>query len=262
MNLKYEINALITIAARDVTKLLRDKTRIFGSLIFPAIFIGVLGTSMQANFGEALGYNFLTFVFIGVIGQSLFQSTASGIISIIEDRQTDFAQEMFISPISRYTIVLGKITGETVVSFLQVFGIIAFGLVLRVPIEYDALLAAAPFGLIAALLGGAFGLIVMSNIREQRAANQIFPFLLFPQFFLAGVFNPIQELPLPLLILSRISPMTYAVDMLRSIYYWGMPEYSQTVIFNPLVNVLVSTIMIVIFITIGTYIFVKNERNK
>lgn len=262
MTLKKEINAILTIAARDVTKLVRDRARLIMGLIFPVIFIGVLGSSMQANLAGSLGYNFLTFVFIGVIAQSLFQSTAAGIISLLEDRQTDFAQEMFISPISRYSIIVGKIVGETLVSFLQVFGILLFGFIFRVPFDYGTLPALLPIAFIASLLGGAFGLIVMANVGEQRTAQQIFPFLLFPQFFLAGVFNPIKVLPLPLFVLSRIAPMTYAVDLMRSIYYWGTPEYDKTVLLNPFLNVLIVSAMTIIFIAIGTLMFVKNERNR
>jgi len=94
INAMKTLNAILTIAMRDLTKLLRDRTRIFASLIFPGIFIGVLGTSLQANLGSNLGYNFLEFVFIGVLAQTLFQSTAGGIISLVEDRQNNFAQEM------------------------------------------------------------------------------------------------------------------------------------------------------------------------
>ncbi len=262
MKLKNEINAILTIAARDVTKLLRDRARLIMGLVFPVIFIGVLGSSMQANLADTLGYNFLTFVFIGVIAQSLFQSTAAGIISLLEDRQTDFAQEMFISPISRYSIIIGKIVGETLVSFMQVIGIIIFGALFGVPLNYLSLLGLLPVAFIASLLGGAFGLIVMSNVGEQRTAQQIFPFLLFPQFFLAGVFNPIKILPWPLLILSRIAPMTYAVDLMRSIYYFGTPEYEKTVLFNPFMNLVIVLAMLVIFISFGTWMFVKNERNR
>jgi hypothetical protein len=93
-----------------------------------------------------------------------------------------------------------------------------------------------PFFIAAAFFGGAFGVFVMSNLSDQRSANQIFPFLLFPQFFLAGVFNPIKHLPFPLLIASRISPMTYAVDLLRSVYYYGSPEYANAVLFSPALN--------------------------
>ena len=257
-----ELNAIITIAYRDVTKLFRDKTRILASLIFPVVFIGVLGTSLQSNLGAALGYNFMTFMFIGVIAQTLFQSTASGIISLVEDRQNDFAQEMFIAPISRYSILLGKILGETLVSLVQMSSVLIFAVIIGIPLDFLSLARMIPFIFLAAMFGGSFGVFVMSFMNDQRAANQIFPFVLFPQLFLAGVFNPIKSLPLPVMIASRIAPMTYAVDLLRSVYYFGKPEYSATVLFNPILDTAVCLAFGMLFLFIGTYIFVKNEKGR
>lgn len=256
------LNAILTIAFRDLSKLLRDRVRIFASLIFPGIFIGVLGTSLQANIGANLGYNFLEFVFIGVLAQTLFQSTAGGIISLVEDRQNDFAQEMFIAPISRYAILFGKMLGETFVSILQIVGVLVLGLIIGVPLHWLNLISLLPFFLLVSLFGGAFGVLVMSTLSEQRTANQIFPFLLFPQFFLAGVFNPIRNLPLPIFIASRLSPMTYAVDLMRAIYYYGRPEAAKTVLYHPALDLAVVLGLSAIFLAIGTFLFVRNERNR
>ncbi len=260
--MKNEVNAVVAIAFRDITKLLRDRTRIAANFIFPIIFIGILGTSMQANWQEGIGYNFLTFVFTGVLGQTLFQSAAAGIISLVEDRQNDFAQELFISPVSRGAIVLGKIMGETMVALVQAAGVVLFAMIIGVPLTLIGIIKLAPFFLLTAVFGGAFGLLVMSNLSEQRAANQIFPFLLFPQYFLAGVFNPIKDLPIPLEIASRLAPMTYAIDLVRSVYYSGTGEASQTVLFNPGLNLLVVVGLTLIFFVTGTYMFVRNERNR
>lgn len=257
-----EINAILTIASRDLIKFLRDRPRILGTFMFPIIFIGVLGGSLQSNVGRLVGFNYLTFVFIGVIAQTLFQSTASGVIFLIQDRESDFSQEIFVSPISRYTIILGKILGESLVSFAQIIGIVVFGIVARVPISFTGLAKILPLFFVASFLGGAFGVLVMSQLNTQRAAQQVFPFVIFPQFFLSGVFSPLINLPTHLFILSRITPMTYAVDFMRGIYYWGKPEYSKIVINNPLVDLIIITIFFVVFIWIGTYFFVKNERNK
>jgi len=256
------INAILTIAFRDIAKLLRDRTRMLASLVFPVIFIGILGTSLQQNLGQGLGYNFLVFVFIGVLGQTLFQSTAAGIISLVEDRQNDFSQEMFIAPISRYAILLGKIAGETVVSVLQISGVLIFAFIIGIPLQISSLLSLLPFVFFISFFGGAFGVVVMANLSDQKSASQIFPFLLFPQFFLAGVFNPITKLPLPILIASRIAPMTYAVDLLRGVYYWGKPEYAKVVLFNPLFDFMVILVFGTIFLVVGTLSFVRNERNK
>jgi ABC-2 type transport system permease protein len=256
------INAITAIAFRDITKLFRDKTRILANFVFPVVFIGVLGGSLQSNLQESLPYNFLTFVFTGVIAQTLFQSTASGIISLVEDRQNDFAQELFVSPIPRYSILIGKILGETIVSFIQVSAVILFGILIGVPLVFPALIKLFPFFPIIAFMGGAFGVLVMSTLTNQKTASQIFPFLIFPQFFLAGVFNPIKILPAPILLASRAMPMTYAVDLVRSIYYAGSPERSFVVLFNTRTDLIVVLVLFVIFLTLGTYLFVKNEKDR
>lgn len=261
-----ELNAILTIALRDFTKLLRDKFRLAVSFIFPIIFIGALGTSLQSNIGQFIAFNYLTFTFTGVFAQTLFQSTASGIISLIQDRENDFSQEMFVSPISRYSIIIGKIVGESAVSLVQAVGVILFGLFMSLFFSMDItllqLVIALPAIFAACLLGGAFGTLVMAAFGNQRSANQLFPFFIFPQFFLAGVFNPIRELPLPLFVLSRLAPMTYAVDFFRGLYYWGHPDYTSVVLYHPLIDLLIISIMFLVMITIGTYLFVKNERNR
>lgn len=256
------INSILAIAARDFTKFLRDKTRILATFIFPFVFVGVLGGSLQANLADDAGYNFITFIFTGVLGQVLFQSTASGIISLIEDRTNDFSQEIFITPVSRYTIIFGKIIGETSVSLVQGFGILLFGLIIGVPISIPQVVALLPAMVAACLFGGAFGLLVLANLNSERSANQIFPFVIFPQFFLAGVFSPIKKLPLALDILSRLSPMRYAVDFTRGLYYFGQPEYNKTVLTSPATNLLIMSILFVVFMGIGTFLFVRNEKNK
>jgi ABC-2 type transport system permease protein len=256
------ISSLATIAYRDLLKLMRDKPRIVMSFVFPLLFIGALGGSLQANLSEDVGYNFLTFVFTGVLAQTLFQSTAAGIISLIEDRVNDFSQEIFIAPISRYTIILGKIIGEMLVSFTMIIGILAFGVVIGVPLGFFDLIKIFGIGVIAALFGGAFGVLVLANLSSERTANQVFPLIIFPQLFLAGVFNPIKKLPLFLDILSRISPMRYAVDLLRGVYYWGRPEYGKVVVASPAFNMLVISVLFFAFLTTGTFMFVRNERNK
>lgn len=258
----HEINAVLIIAYRDFLKLLRDKVRMLMGLVFPLVFIGVLGGSLQANLSEDVGYDFLTFTFLGVIGQTLFSSTAAGVISLIEDRQNDFSQEIFVSPISRYSIIVGKIIGESLVSLVQLVGILIFGLILGIPFVLAELITLFPFFLVICLLGGAFGVLVLANLSDQRSANQVFPFIIFPQFFLAGVFNPIKILPLPLDILSKITPMRYAVDLIRGIYYSGKSEYGKVVIEGPFFNLIVITLMFLIFVSIGTFLFVRRERNR
>lgn len=257
-----EVNAILAIAFRDLLKLLRDPARMLSTFVFPLIFIGILGGSLQANLGASAGYDLLAFVFTGVLAQTLFQSTAAGVISLIEDRENDFSQEIFVSPISRYSIVFGKILGESLVAFPQGAAIVIFGLIIGVGINASQLVGLLAVGLAICLFGGAFGIVVLSSLSSQRAANQIFPFILFPQFFTAGVFTPIQVLPLPLEILSRISPMRYAVDLLRNIFYLRQADYPQVTLDSPALNILVMVLMFAAFMVVGTALFVRKERNR
>jgi len=257
-----EINAIATIAYRDLMKLLRDPARLVSAFIFPLMFIVILGGSMQANVGDEMGYNFMTFVFTGVLAQTLFQSAAMGIISLIDDRENDFSQEIFVSPISRYTIILGKITGETLVALTQGVGILGFGLIAGVRFTGGQLLGLVWVSIVTCLFAAAFGVIVLSNLPTRRSADQIFPFIMLPQFFLAGVFNPIRVLPWYLDIFSRLSPMRYAVDLTRGIFYAGQPEYSLVVLQSPVFNLGIMAAAFVVFLVIGTFLFVRSEQNR
>jgi len=231
-------------------------------LVFPMIFIGVLGTSLQAGFGDVSGFDLLSFVFTGVLAQTLWQSSALGVISLIEDRENDFSQEIFVSPISRYSIVIGKVVGESLVALPQGVAIIIFGLIIGITIGPLMLLTLVPTMIVITVFGGAFGVLVLSRLPNRRAATQIFPFVMLPQFFLAGVFNPIENLPWFLDILSRLAPMRYAVDLMRNVYYGFHPEPVDVAIASLGTNLTVIGGLFAVFIVIGTALFVRAEQNR
>ncbi|SRR5581483_7043759 len=257
-----ELNVILAIAYRDLIKFGRDPARLISSFVFPVLFIGVFGPTLQANLGADAGYDFLVFTFTGIFAQTLFSSSAQGIVSLIEDRENDFSQEIFVSPISRYSIVFGKIMGESLVALPQGAAIIIFGVLIGVSLSASQLVGLTLAALAACLFGGAFGLVVLANLSSQRAANQIFPFLTIPQFFLAGVFTPIKVLPAYLDILSRISPMRYAVDLARGLFYEGQPEYPKVVLQDPLTNLVIIAAMFGLFLVAGTFLFARSERNR
>ena len=257
-----ELNAVAAIGFRDFLKFTRDRSRLIFTFVFPIVFVGVLGTSLKANVSDGVGYDFVTYTFTGVLAQTLFQAAAFQMIRLQDERDEDLSQEIFVSPISRYSIIVGKILGGGLIAVTQVVGILLFGLLLGV--EYGAqqllaLLAAFP---VIVLLGGGFGVMILSLIGSEAATNQIFPLLMFPQFFLAGVFSPIQQLPIYLLIPSRAVPMTYAVDFFRGLFFLGTPEHDKIVLFPFAFDLLVIAGFLLVFLPLGTYLWVRRERNK
>jgi ABC-2 type transport system permease protein len=258
----HEVYAIAAIAQRDFVKLLRDRVRMIADFALPLMFVLLLGPMLQAGFGSPGGLNLQTFVFTGVVAQTVWQSAALGVVSLIADREEDFSQEIFVSPISRYSIVIGKIIGESLVALPQGLALMAVGMLLGVPMSLATLGALLPVVIVIAIYGGTFGLLVLSNISSQRAANQIFPFVMLPQFFLAGVFNPIHGLPPILDIASRIAPMRYAVELLRNVYYAAQPTGSPPEMAPAAVNGGVIAVSFVVFFAVGTALFVRSERNR
>jgi len=257
-----ELSAVAVIAHRDFVKLLRDRLRIVADFALPLTLVLLLGPMLQAGYGSPGGLNLTTFVFTGVLAQTVWQSAALGLISLIADREEDFSQEIFVSPISRYSIVAGKIIGESLVALPQALAILVVAALIGVPVSLTVLVALLPILLAMAIYGGAFGLLILSNIASQRTANQIFPFVMLPQFFLAGVFNPIHNLPPVLAALSALSALRYAVELIRNVYY-GTQTGLVAPATSPLaLNVVVIAASLLGFIVIGTALFVRSERNR
>ena len=88
----HQLSALAAIAQRDVTKLARDRLRLAVSLAFPVMLMVGLGYVLQPTVGEATGLREITVAFTGVLAASLFQSASAGMISVVEDRENDFAR--------------------------------------------------------------------------------------------------------------------------------------------------------------------------
>jgi ABC-2 type transport system permease protein len=259
---RAELSAIAVIAHRDFVKLLRDRVRLVSELSFPLILVLLLGPALQSGFGRPSGLDLTAFVFTGVLAQTLWQSSVLGLVSLISDREEDFSQEIFVSPVSRYAIVAGKIIGEALVAMPTGLGIVVVGILIGVPLSPLVLLALVPVSLLIAIYGGAFGLLVLSNLTSQRTANQVFSFILLPQFFLAGVFNPIHDLPLPLAILSALSPLRYAVELMRNVVYGLQPGVPAPTTTPASINVAVMAASFLGFLVAGTILFVRAERNR
>ncbi|MDE3102140.1 MAG: ABC transporter permease [Chloroflexota bacterium] len=183
-------------------------------------------------------------------------------IFLLEDRENDFSQEIFVSPISRYTIVVGKILGESLVALPQGIAALLFLLLVGFPIgppQLGELLVATA---LICLFGGSFGLFVLGWLPNRRVATQIFGFVMLPQYFLAGVFNPLQGLPPWLDAVSHVAPLRYAVDLARHVFYAGRPEAAQTVVEPLWLDLAVIGVMLAVFLPLGTFLFVRAERNR
>lgn len=261
--MKGELAKILTLAQRDLMKFLRDRGRIIGSLIFPVIFLGVFGVTLNAGLGSnRLGFNYIDYVFSGMLLQSIFQSAFNGVVSLVQDREKDFAMSIFVAPVSRYSIVLGKMIGESLVAFAQIFGLIIFAKLVGMTFGLDVLVKAIPFALLGSIVGASFGILIASRINTADSAQRLFPFLVFPMIFLSGAFTPVNNLPLVLDILKTINPLHYGVDLMRNVMFAGSPGFNL-VVSHPFSYDLALFIGLgVIFFLVGGWLFTNKEGNK
>ena len=260
--LGHELSGLLVIAQRDVIKLLRDRPRLAVNLAFPVLLIGGLGAILQPTVGRVTGLNAVTLAFTGVLAASLFQSASAGMISIVEDRENDFSRELFVTPVSRLTLVTGKVAGETLVAFCQGAAIVAFAVAFGVRMSPGQLAALLAPGLACCLLGGAFGLATISVLPNQRSAMQIFQFLIIPQYVLGGVLVPLRGTSRYLDVLAHLMPMRYVVELTRAAYYAGTPGYRQVVSGSPVLDAVVTLGLFAVLMIIGAALFGYRERAR
>jgi ABC-2 type transport system permease protein len=212
--------------------------------------------------GRVTGLNAVTLAFTGVLAASLFQSAAAGMISIVEDRENDFSRELFVAPVSRLTLVGGKIAGETLVALCQGACIVVFALAFGVPISPSRLVLLLGAGLACCLLGGAFGLATIAVLPNQRSAMQIFQFLIIPQYVLGGVLVPLSGHPTYLDVFGWAMPLRYAVELSRAAFYAGTPGYARVVAAGPALDVLAIAGLTAVFMTMGVLVFDYRERTR
>jgi ABC-2 type transport system permease protein len=258
----HELSGLLIIAQRDVLKLLRDRPRLAVNLAFPVLLIGGLGAILQPTVGRVTGLNAVSLAFSGVLAASLFQSAAAGMISIVEDRENDFSRELFVAPVSRLTLVAGKVAGETLVALCQAAFIVMFAVAFGVRMPPGRLAVLLAPCLACCLLGGAFGLATIAVLPNQRSAMEIFQFLIIPQYVLGGVLVPLRGTARYLDVLAHLMPMRYAVELTRATFYAGTPGYGQVVSGSPLLDAAVTGGLFVILMAGGAAVFGYRERAR
>ena len=255
-----ELSGLLIVAQRDVIKLIRDRPRLAVNLAFPVLLIAGLGGLLQPTVGRVTGLSTTTLAFTGVLAASLFQSAAAGMISIVEDRESDFSRELFIAPVSRLTLLAGKVTGESAVAVCQGLCIVVFGLAVGVRFGGWQAAGLAGAGLACCLLGAAFGLVTIAVLPTQRSAMQIFQFLIIPQYVLSGVLVPLAGAPRLLGAIAWAMPMRYCVELMRAAFYAGSTGYGRVVTGGPALDVAVITGLAVALTAAGAAAFEYRER--
>jgi ABC-2 type transport system permease protein len=257
-----EANATFAIAWREVLRAIKSPLSIAFTIIFPVLFIGILGGSISQNLSGALPFAYLPYMLIGMIANSMYQGTITGVTNLVEERENDFTAELFVAPISRYSVLLGKLIGSGIAALVSLIGIIAMIVVMQIPMDAGDLLRVIALTPLLALAGGALGVFFIGLTQDPKVVAVGVPLLIFPQLFLSGALIPVSNSSGILGLLANIIPMTYSIDLARNIFYWGKPEYALAVLHGPWLDFGVTAAFFLFFTIVGTALFVRADRNR
>jgi ABC-2 type transport system permease protein len=264
VSIRRELNASVTICARDVLRFLRDwKNNLLFGFFFPVAFLGILGGTIGQNLSGGLGYDYMQFALLGMVANLLVQFTMMAVTTLVEERESGFTQEIFVSPVSRYSILIGKIIGGSLTSLVSLIALFVVAFAMGIPLSLAGIGRILLVTPIVFLLGGAMGVLLSGIFGSSReAADHATVMVMFPQMFLSGALIPLKNSTGVLGVLVRFMPATYLVDLLRGVFYQGTSTYSRVVLYNPIFDLMISLALAILFLVVGTYLFVRSERNR
>ena len=203
---------------REVKKYLRSKTQIIATMGSPIMYLGVLGFGLGPIFRKAGEGSYLQFMAPGVMGMTiLFTSMFSG-IALLWDRQFGFLKETLVAPVPRLWIMIGRTLGSSTVAIIQ--GTLIFFVCLVAgfrPISLSLVPLAFLFMGLIAVNFAALGTVIGSSLKDMQGFQLVMNFLVMPIFFLSGALYPLKNLPRVLALLTRVDPLTYGVDGVRTV---------------------------------------------
>jgi ABC-2 type transport system permease protein len=233
-SLGHDLRAIKIVLHRELLRFFYDRTRMISQLVQPVLYLLVLGTGLGSLVSGGGGVDLKTFIFPGVIAMSVMFTAMFSAASIVWDREFGFLREMLVAPVSRTSIVVGKVLGGAVVATSQ--GVVILALAGLAGVPYDPVMIVL---LVFLMFAGAFtitafGVVLAARIKKMQSFFGIMQMAMMPMMFLSGALFPLSGLPGWLSFLTRINPLTYAVDPLRHVVFTHITASAQLKArFNP-----------------------------
>jgi len=162
------------------------------------------------------------FIVPGLIGMILSNTliiiTA---LSIVRERETGTLEQLIVTPLAKWEIMLGKIAPYVLVGYLQLTIVLVVGyFVFHVPVRGPLLaLYGASFLFIVASLG--LGLFVSTLGRNQAQVMQTAFLFLLPNILLSGFMWPREAMPAAARYVGIFLPLTHYLRLVRGIILKG-----------------------------------------
>lgn len=252
-----EINftAIYILWLREMKRFLRSWSRVVSTLMMPLFFLVFLGFGFKGAFIPGVGQtkDYIHFLVPGIIGMTLISTSTMAGLSVLWDREFGFLKEIMVAPVSRVSIVIGRIIGGMTTSIIQatLILIISIGMGFSF-LSFPSILLTI---LIMILISSGFiglGLIFASLMKDIQGFGLISQMIIMPLVFLSGALFPSTNLPRLLRYVSYLNPLTYGVEGLRK----ALIGFSFLPFWLDFIVLLSFSFFSIIF---GSYLFEKSE---
>jgi ABC-2 type transport system permease protein len=207
-------------AWREVLRFFRQPSRLFGSLVQPLLFWLFMGS----GFGDSLVLggataNYAEFFYPGIVVMLLLFAAIFSTITLIEDRNAGFLQGVLVAPVSRLSLVVGKLLGGTAIAWMQATVFLCF--IPLAGIEIGIGQIGVLLGLFV-LIGVGFtgmGFAVAWFMDTVSGYHAIMSVVMIPMWLMSGALFPVEGAAFWLGALMRCNPVSYALQLVRTAFY-------------------------------------------
>ena len=202
---------------RELLRFVRERSALYATLARPTLWLLVLGSGMQNAFRAQTGVAYAAYLLPGVVTMTILFAGLFAGVSTVWDREFGFLKEVLVAPVSRLSIVLGKLLAGTLVTSAQALITLLFAPLVGVSLRLGQL---GNMLLIVALTSAgvvAMALCIAARMRSFEGFSNFANLVALPLFFTSGSMYPVHDAPAFLVPLVYGNPMTYAVDALRTI---------------------------------------------
>lgn len=142
-------------------------------------------------------------------------------LAIVRERETGTLEQLIVTPLARWEIMLGKIAPYVLVGYVQMTTVLLVGhFLFHVPVRGPLLaLYATTFLFIVANLG--LGLFISTLGRTQTQVTQTAFLFLLPNVLLAGFMFPREAMPFAARVFGWLLPLTFYLQLVRGIILKG-----------------------------------------
>lgn len=222
--LRSALRGVYIIWYRDLLRWWRDRQRILPGLAQPILYLFVFGVGLGSALGGgaaggagALGVNYVTFMYPGVLAMGVLFTSMFSSMSIVWDREFGFLKEIQAAPIPRSAVAVGKALGGATQALLQATLLLAVAPFAGVSVSLLMVVKVWLLMFLLAFAMASVGVALASRLKTMEGFQVIMNFVMMPVLFLSGAFFPLQGLPGWLAVLTHLDPAAYAVDAMRRV---------------------------------------------